>query len=150
MAAVTFLALTTASGYAAPESGNALTDANNGPAADRPAVKIMDLPEGRFIRKQKRIRGGWKIIDDDGQKIIRFLDDFEARKGPDLKIFISPQSIDEVSGRTATEGALFLGLLKATKGTQDYILPNNTNLADYRSVLVHCEKYSVLWGGGEF
>ena len=42
-----------------------------------------------------------------------------------------------------------IGELEKTKGTQEYEIPANINLAGYGSVLVHCEAYSVLWGGGD-
>ena len=43
---------------------------------------------------------------------------------------------------------MLLGALESTKGTQDYVLPEGVSLSDFDSVLVHCEQFSVLWGGG--
>lgn len=83
-----------------------------------------------------------------GKTIIRFSDDFKTKKGPDLKIFLSPQTVGEVTGKTALDGAVTLGVLKSNKGTQDYVVPNGVSLANFSSVLIHCEAYSVLWGGG--
>ena len=85
----------------------------------------------------------------DGKKFIVFSDDFRAANGPDLKIFLSPKSIADATGKNAVDGSINIGELKKTKGTQEYEVPANINLADYGSVLVHCEAYSVLWGGGD-
>ena len=115
------------------------------PVATTPMEKSVS---GAFVKKQKSISGDWSVVYVDGQTVIRFSNNFKARAGPDLKVFLSPQTVDAVSGRTATNGAVLLGKLKSTKGTQDYVLPQGVSISDFASVLVHCEQFSVLWGGG--
>ena len=114
-----------------------------------PIAVTAELPSGSFIKKKKKLKGAWEVVQRGDKTFIVFGDDFRAANGPDLKIFLSPQSVSEVTGKTAINGALNIGELKATKGTQEYEVPAGVNLADYSSVLVHCEAYSVLWGGGE-
>jgi len=111
-------------------------------------VAQTNLPSGDFVKKKKSIKGSWSIVQENGQTIIRFADDFKTKNGPDLKIFLSPQTIQSVNGKTATTGSINLGVLKSTKGTQDYLVPAGVNLSDFNSVLIHCEAYSILWGGG--
>ncbi len=101
-----------------------------------------------FTKKTYNIKGDWRVVQEGGKTIIRFSDDFRTKKGPDLKIFLSPQSIGGVTGKTALEGAVTLGALKSNKGTQDYVVPNDVSLTNFSTVLIHCEAYSVLWGGG--
>ena len=60
----------------------------------------------------------------------------------------SPLSASSLSGRNALNGALKLGVLKTNKGGQEYVIPAGTDLSQFSSVIVHCEAYSVLWGGG--
>jgi hypothetical protein len=108
-----------------------------------------ELPSGDFIKKKKRLKGAWEVVQRGDRTFIVFGDDFRAANGPDLKIFLSPKSVSEVSGKTAVDGSINIGELKATKGTQEYEIPAGINLDDYSSVLVHCEAYSVLWGGGD-
>ena len=103
---------------------------------------------GDFIRKSKRLKGSWNVVERDGRTFIVFSDDFRAANGPDLKIFLSPKSVADATGRNAVDGSLNIGELKKTKGAQEYEVPAGVNLADYGSVLVHCEAYAVLWGGG--
>ncbi len=103
---------------------------------------------GDFVKKQKSIKGSWEVIQRGDQTIIKFGDDFRAKNGPDLKVFLSPQTVSDVSGKTATNGAVLLGELTSTKGGQEYVLPADVDINDFKSVLVHCEAYSVLWGGG--
>lgn len=106
------------------------------------------LPSGNFIKKKKSLKGSWTVIQQNGQTIIRFSDDFKTKNGPDLKVFLSPQSIGSVTGDTATDGSILLGKLQSNKGGQDYVLPAGVSLPSFNSVLVHCEAYSILWGGG--
>jgi hypothetical protein len=108
-----------------------------------------ELPSGTFIKKKKKLKGAWEVVQRGDKTFIVFADDFRAANGPDLKIFLSPQTVSDVTGKTAVNGAINIGELKATKGTQEYEIPAGVNLADYNSVLVHCEAYSVLWGGGD-
>ncbi len=108
-----------------------------------------ELPSGTFIKKKKKLKGAWEVVQRGDKTFIVFGDDFRAANGPDLKIFLSPKTVSDVTGKTAIIGALNIGALKATKGAQEYEVPAGVNLADYSSVLVHCEAYSVLWGGGD-
>ena len=120
-------------------------------AQDAAAVEAVEasLPSGNFIKKKKKLKGGWEVVQRDGNTYIKFADDFSASKGPDLKVFLSPLSVADATGKTAAEGALNIGELQKTKGAQEYLVPADVNIADYSSVLVHCEKFSVLWGGGD-
>ena len=101
-----------------------------------------------FIKKKYKIKGHWSVVQENGRTLIRFSDDFKTKNGPDLKVFLSPQSVGEVTGETVLDGAVTLGVLKSNKGSQDYLLPKGVSLANFSSVLIHCEAFSVLWGGG--
>ncbi len=104
---------------------------------------------GSFTKKKYKISGEWSIIEQDGQRILRLSESFKTKNGPDLKVFLSPKSIKSVTGKTATEGAVQISVLKANKGAQDYVIPDAINLSSFQSVLIHCEAYSVLWGGSD-
>lgn len=104
---------------------------------------------GDFTKKKYGIKGDWTIIQKDGQTILRLSETFKTKKGPDLKIFLSPQSVKDVTGKTATNGAVLISVLQSHKGTQDYVIPASVNLSNFGSLLIHCEAYSVLWGGAD-
>ena len=80
---------------------------------------VMAGEESGFVSKKYAIDGGWQIVEENGQTLIRFDQSFKTKGGPDLKVFLSPLSIDAVSGKTATDGSLQLGKLQSTSGTQD-------------------------------
>ncbi|MEM7768764.1 MAG: DM13 domain-containing protein [Pseudomonadota bacterium] len=112
-------------------------------------ASVAAQPSGDFVRKAKRLKGAYTVIERDGQTIIRFSDDFRAARGPDLKVFLSPKTVADVTGKTAVDGSINLGELESTRGGQEYLVPEGVNLDDFASVLVHCEAYSVLWGGSD-
>ena len=102
---------------------------------------------GTFEKKAKKISGSWTLAEVDGQQIIRFNDDFKTKKGPDLKIFLSKKSVNDLSKNPTFIEPLSLGLIDSNKGGQEYIVPEGINLDDFESILIHCESYNILWGG---
>ena len=113
------------------------------------SIEAAQVSAGDFVRKSKRISGGWEVVQRGDQTVIVFADNFRAAGGPDLKVFLSPKTVSAVTGKTATQGSILLGELQSTRGGQEYVLPAGTNIDDFESLLVHCEAYSVLWGGGQ-
>ena len=107
------------------------------------------IAEGKLQKRSKTLRGAWWIEQRAQGQVLVFGEDFKARSGPDLKLFLSPQEFSAAEARNATEAALYLGELKATRGRQEYPLPADVSLENYASVLVHCERYAVLWGGDD-
>ncbi len=92
------------------------------------------------------IEGGYQIVETPGGTVLRLTDGFKTDSGPDLKVVLSPIAHDRVKGRTALEGSLVLGLLESNRGASEYRIPEGTDLSNYRSVLIHCEAYTKLWG----
>lgn len=118
-------------------------------AETQPAsISQTQIQGGGFIKKKYGIKGDWQVLQQNGQTILRLSDDFKTKKGPDLKIFLSPKSVAAVNGKTATQGSVLVSVLNSNKGGQDYVIPAGVNLANFSSVLIHCEEFSVLWGGG--
>lgn len=104
---------------------------------------------GELTKKGKSIRGGWRIEQRESGAVLVLGDDFKTRSGPDLKVFLSPTAFSSLRGSNALDGSVVLGELKSTRGTQEYAIPAGVNLSAFNSVIVHCEAYSVLWGGSQ-
>lgn len=111
------------------------------------AAPTQTLFAGELAKKDKSIRGGWHIEQRDSGAVLVLGDDFKTRSGPDLKVFLSPMAFSTLRGSNATDGSVELGELKSTRGSQEYAIPANVDLDAFSSVIVHCEAYSVLWGG---
>lgn len=106
------------------------------------------IAEGRFVKKEKAIEGSFQLRMVGNRYTLILNEDFKTKSGPDLKIIFSPLSFDKINGKNAdSRGSLTVSLLTATKGKQTYILPDTFDPKAYNSLLIHCVKYSVLWGG---
>ncbi|MEM7384595.1 MAG: DM13 domain-containing protein [Verrucomicrobiota bacterium] len=96
---------------------------------------------GTWTKKSHAIKGSWKIAN---SQIT--LTDFSTKKAPDLKIFLSPLTVGELKNKNALKGAKLISKLKSHKGTQTYAIPKGVDLSQYKTVIIHCEKYTKLWG----
>ncbi|HEU4758856.1 MAG TPA: DM13 domain-containing protein [Dehalococcoidia bacterium] len=69
---------------------------------------------------------------------LRF-EEFSVRNGPDLFVYLSP----DPDGYG--DGALNLGGLKATDGAFNYEVPAGTDISQFKSAVVWCRQFSVLF-----
>lgn len=116
------------------------------PAASLPASAQEAPARNGFDVTAERIDGTWSLETRADGTYLLFNEDFSTASGPDLKVFLSPQEVTDVRDRTATRNAVKLGALKRTRGAQEYRLPD-IDLSAFRSLLIHCERYSHFWGG---
>jgi len=106
-----------------------------------------DGAEKSFVKKRYSIKGSAKVEMVEGQSQLVFSDDFKTKNGPDLKVYLSKLPIEELTAKTVNKSSIRLSVLKSNKGAQSYSIPDDIDLNDYRSVIIHCQAYSVLWGG---
>jgi len=106
-----------------------------------------EITSGTWTEKGYAINGGWKIVNRDNKKFIVFDEDFKTKKGPDLKVYLSRKSIKDVKGGNVVQSSVEISPLISHKGAQEYEIPDNVNLNDFASVLIHCKAYAHLWGG---
>ena len=76
----------------------------------------------------------------DGSHVVR-LEDLDSSNGPDLELWLVRRTSGDVG-----EGGLALGDLKSTRGNQNYDVPADAALSDYRAVSVWCKRFSVSFG----
>ena len=78
----------------------------------------------------------------DGTRILR-LQDFEVDNGPELHVYLVP--IDPVSASVGVEieGAVDLGFLKGNIGDQNYEIPAELDLSQFKSVVIWCQPFRV-------
>jgi glucan-binding YG repeat protein len=105
------------------------------------------LATGTFTKKKKSIKGTWSIVQENGHRILRFDESFKTKWVDDLQVFLSPLSIAAANNKNAGQKVYRLAPLKAKQGAQEYAIPDSVDLSIYKSILIHCEEYSLLWGG---
>lgn len=99
---------------------------------------------GTWTKKFAKISGEWKIVQDaDGAKLV-LNGDFKTKNAPDLKFILTNATVAEMNGGNAMNGAVIISPLKSNKGEQVYVLPEN--FKDFKTLALHCEKFSKLWG----
>jgi hypothetical protein len=77
-----------------------------------------------------------------GALILRF-DAFTVTNGPDLHVIL----VKHPSPKTArdVDGYLEVGKLKGNTGSQNYALPAGIDLAGYRTVVIYCRPFHVVF-----
>jgi hypothetical protein len=78
----------------------------------------------------------------DGSRILR-LQGFEVDNGPDLHVYLVP--VDPVPSSIGVEnpGSVDLGGLKGNVGDQNYELPADLDLSQFKSVVIWCQPFRV-------
>ncbi len=79
-----------------------------------------------------------------GQRILRFTD-FRVTPGPDLKVWLVAQPAVASSSDVSGSETFDLGDLKGTIGDQNYVIPNEVDLNRYRTIVIWCEAFGVLF-----
>ena len=110
--------------------------------ADRAAQVVA---EGTFIHADPNDPIHWGK----GQVSVRrnsvFLhDNFEVGPGPKFHVYLVPKANIRTSGDLDNQMFVDLGRLRAFQGSQRYEIPAGVNLADFKSVVIWCEQFSVL------
>jgi ABC-type antimicrobial peptide transport system permease subunit len=70
--------------------------------------------------------------------------DFEVGPGPAFHVYLVPKASVRNAGDVKDAMFIDLGGLRAFKGSQRYPIPAGVNLKDYPSVVIWCERFSVL------
>lgn len=119
-----------------------------------PALEASAAPgdttvhSGTWAKKSYSSSGSWKIVKNGDDHFIVLDSKFKTKSAPDLKLFLSKSSASGLTGKNATKNAVRIAKLKSNKGEQRYKLPKGVTPADYKTVLIHCERYSKLWSTG--
>jgi hypothetical protein len=117
------------------------------PAASAAQTKLPELiAQGEFHSGAHETRGTASIYDlPDGKRVLRF-SGFETSNGPDVNVYMVAAD-DAIDNDTVTRsGFVTLGPIKGTKGDQNYDLPADLDLNQYRAVTVWCKRFSVNFG----
>nr|WP_244868058.1 DM13 domain-containing protein [Vannielia litorea] len=108
---------------------------------------VIVLAEGRFRDADAAHRGTGtaRIVTLPGGRVEVQLTDFEVTNGPDLELWLSDQPDPQGSSEVAGGNWVSLGLLKGNIGNQSYTVPPSIDATRFRSVVVWCEQFGVLF-----
>jgi hypothetical protein len=103
----------------------------------------MALASGSFRSVAHETRGTATVYQLPGGKRVLRLTDFETSNGPDVRVYLvaAPEVLDNDTVKQA--GFVELGALKGNVGDQNYDVPDDVDLAMYRSVTIWCRRFAV-------
>ena len=126
-------------------------------AADSPPVEAADampadtptvLASGMFTDADDFHKGSgtatlYSLAD--GANVVR-LEDFEVTNGPDLHVLLSTSEDPAADLGEYVD----LGSLKGNVGNQNYDIPAGVDVSLYRSVIIYCDPFHVLFASASF
>jgi len=106
-------------------------------------AEMRILAQGEFYDLAHEGRGRATVYElADGSRVLRF-EEFEVLNGPDLRVWLVP--VDPVPDTVGVEipGYFNLGPLKGNIGDQNYDLPADLDLSDFKSVVIWCQPFRI-------
>ena len=114
-----------------------------------PAPDTAPIATGRFVSKGgQETTGTFRIVRVEDDLRLMLDDDFVTDEGPDLHVILSPTKTATASGDNAMadETAQVVAPLSSLSGAQQFDLPDDIDLRSFQSVLIHCIRFSHLYG----
>ena len=111
-----------------------------GPPPTAAGPKVLATGQLQRVDDLHRGTGPVSLVELDGRTFVRF-DNVAIQNGPDLHVYLARG----MGGAYDGTRDLYLGALKATNGSFNYELPAGTAVADYKSVVVWCRAFTVLF-----
>lgn len=120
------------------------------PAVQKPAPKRPEvLLTGALITHEHETTGKVAVLAlPDGSRILR-IENLDTSDGPDLKVWLTDAKV--LPGRAGwhvfDDGRYRnLGNLKGNRGNQNYAIPQDVDLENFRSVSIWCDRFNVSFG----
>ena len=113
------------------------------------SINVFGQKGNTWVQKNKIVSGNWSIEVENGKSYLVLHADFKTSKGPDLKLFLTKKDASMVKRSDAVEKyGILLGKLKSIKGKQKYLIPAHISISAFKSIVIHCEEYTKVWGVG--
>ncbi|MDS3862150.1 DM13 domain-containing protein [Thermosynechococcaceae cyanobacterium BACA0444] len=109
------------------------------------------VSSGQFVAGEKPTKGMAKIVNQGGKKVLQLDQAFNTSSmGPDLVVILH-KSKNPIAGAKApfslkSGDYVVLAPLQKFQGAQSYTIPENVNLANYKSVGIWCRKFNATFG----
>ncbi len=137
-----------ASDGAAAETDSAGAATPDTDVADASETSIVTVVQGEFGDRSHPTSGQALVLTDGSeQRFLRF-EDFETDNGPDLNVYLSTAAPDAPDG-AFDDDFIDLGNLSGNIGNQNYEVPADVDLSQYRTVVIWCVRFGVAFGTAE-
>ena len=111
------------------------------------SLMVEQVASGTFVDADRAHSGSGNALilgTPAGDHLLR-LTEFEVTNGPDLKVWLSASANPTSSGDVKAAEFFSLGPLKGNIGDQTYVIPADVDLSVYKSVVIWCEQFGVLF-----
>ncbi|MCZ4498412.1 MAG: hypothetical protein JWQ74_965 [Marmoricola sp.] len=110
------------------------------------AASVRTLTSGTFVDAEHATDGSARIIElADGRRFLR-LEGLRTSDGPDLHVWLSDARSGGRWGSYDDGSFVRLGKLKATRGSQNYLIPAGADLTTMKSAVIWCDRFNVAFG----
>ncbi|MDJ0846490.1 DM13 domain-containing protein [Crocosphaera sp.] len=134
-------------------SSTAIVEAKENDTTDQSnREKESSIKVGSFVSGEHPTQGTVRLVSEKEQTLIKLDSDFKTSEmGPDLVVILhrSPDVIGSTKppAYAIQEGDyVVIAPLNKFSGTQEYIIPENINLAEYQSIAIWCRKFNATFG----
>jgi len=116
---------------------------SEGEVASAGASAAATVLSGQFHSVAHETRGTATVVDLGGSQRILRLTRFATSNGPDVRVYLvaAPDASDNETVTKA--GFVELGVLKGNQGDQNYAIPADVDLGQYRAVTIWCRRFGV-------
>ena len=121
------------------------TAAASSVTAPRPSAPVV-LGRGRFRSGEHHTTGAASLLRlADGRRYVR-LERLATSNGPAVRVWLSAAPADASDDTVGAAAHVDLGGLKANHGNQNYRVPADVRAGRYRSVVIWCRRFEVVFG----
>jgi Electron transfer DM13 len=100
---------------------------------------------GTFKAAEHPTTGTVRVITEQQKRFLEFDSSFKTDNGPDLFVILHRSDAPPESG-VKEKDYVRIARLQKTSGTQRYAVPENVNLADFKSVAIWCRAFNATFG----
>jgi hypothetical protein len=124
----------------------AATDPSTGEEPLEEPSGIEELGSGEFRSLEHGTKGRARIVElEDGSRFVR-LEDLDTSDGPDLRVYLTDQPVSDDWGVWDDGRYVDLGALKGNVGDSNYLIPEDVDPLDFRTVVIWCRRFTVGFG----
>ncbi len=107
-------------------------------------ARVLLRGDLQVVDELHRGTGPVLLLESGGMRVLRF-EGVSIQNGPDLHVYLSK----DTGGQYREASSFYVGALKATNGSFNYELPSATDIAQFKSVVVWCRAFAVLFTWAE-
>ena len=121
------------------------------PAATAAPVGPVALSSGSFTRVDAihAAEGTATIYRLEDGKLVLRLENFKSTNGPDLFVGLSGHPMPRSKSEVHDQGYVQIAPLKGNQGNQNYELPADIDLSAFKSVVIYCRAFNVVFSTAE-